>query len=327
MNARTFLATSGNGLARAERTGDTWVVQSLLEDVRVHCLAADPLQPGRIYAGTDRRGVFRSDDRGLTWERSGLPGATITAIAIGRHWPGVIYAGSSPARMFRSDDGGAAWRELTGFRRIPGRLMWFSPAGPPFHAHVQAVALSPEDPDAIVVGIQFGAVVRSEDGGESWTGHCKGALRDCYSLTFHSIRGRWAYEAGGSGGGAAISRDGGRSWIRASAGLDRHHGWAVAADPAQPEIWYLSASPGPGNAPAAIFRSVGGASWEKLAGGLPDPLDHMPYALLCDPSAPGHLYAGLSSGEIWFTEDHGSRWAKLPVELGAIQRQMVMLPD
>jgi hypothetical protein len=333
MNARIFLATTGKGLARAERTGDRWAVQFLLERIPVHCLAADRLQPGRVCAGTDGRGVYCSDDWGLTWERLGLHGATITAIAISQHRPGVIYAGSKPAGMFRSDDSGSTWRELMSFRRIPGRWMWFSPAEPPFHAHVQAVALSPEDPDVIVAGVKFGAVVRSEDGGETWTGHQKGALRDCTSLTFHSNQGRWVYQAGGSGGGAAISWDGGRSWRGASAGLDRHYGWAVAADPAQPEIWYLSASPPPGyalrkrNAQAAIFRSVAGASWEKLSGGLPNPLDYRPCSLVSDPSAPGNLYAGLSNGEIWFTEDYGVRWARLSAHLGAIQAQMAMLAE
>src|SRR3712207_8165439 len=43
-------------------------------------------------------------------------------------------------------------------------------------------------------------------------------------------------------------------------GLDRHYGWACAADPAQPNVWYISVSPGAmkahseNNAQAAIFR-------------------------------------------------------------------------
>jgi hypothetical protein len=38
---------------------------------------------------------------------------------------------------------------------------------------------------------------------------------------------------------------------------------------------------------------------------LPQPLDYMPYALLTDPAAPGHLYAGLSNRDMWHTEDDG----------------------
>lgn len=53
-------------------------------------------------------------------------------------------------------------------------------------------------------GIELGAVVRSEDGGRTWSGHRHGALRDCHSLTFHHSHAQWVYEAGGTGGGAAV---------------------------------------------------------------------------------------------------------------------------
>jgi hypothetical protein len=51
-----------------------------------------------------------------------------------------------------------------------------------------------------------------------------------------------------------------------------------------------------GDAQAAIFRRRGQGAWHVLRGGLPDPLDHMPYALLMHPSAPAYLLAGLANG-------------------------------
>ncbi len=43
--APIFLATTGHGLARAERnTNDVWVVTLLLAEQDVRCLAQDPLQ-------------------------------------------------------------------------------------------------------------------------------------------------------------------------------------------------------------------------------------------------------------------------------------------
>ena len=65
---------------------------------------------------------------------------------------------------------------------------------------------------------------------------------------------------------------------------------------------------------------------ELQAGGLPQPLNHMPYALLTDPAAPGHLYAGLSHGEVWHTADHGDTWQMLPLNLGHINRALILLP-
>ena len=171
----------------------------------------------------------------------------------------------------------------------------------------------------IVVGLEAGAVVRSEDGGQSWSGHCRGAMRDCHSLTYHISDERWVYEGGGTGG-AAWSRDGGKHWTQPRRGLDRQYGWAVAADPHNPEVWYVSVSVCPwqahsaGSAEACIFRWSGDA-WLKLGGGLPQPLNDMPYSLLADPAAPGHVYAGLGNGDVWHTVECGDTWQRLPFNL------------
>jgi len=63
-----------------------------------------------------------------------------------------------------------------------------------------------------------------------------------------------------------------------------------------------------------------------LTGGLPQPLNHMPYALLTDPTTPGHVYAGLSNGEVWHSTDHGDSWHKLPFCLKGIHRTLILLP-
>jgi hypothetical protein len=219
---------------------------------------------------------------------------------------------------------------VAAFRRIPWRWLWLSPAERPFIGYVQAIALSPTDPERIVVGVEAGATVLSEDGGATWTGHRRGALRDCHGLAFHACQGDWLYEAGGTGGGVAMSRDGGRTWARPGEGLDRHYGWAVAADPARPEVWYVSASPGAArahreaNAQAGIYRHDG-ERWQRLAGGLPQPLSQMPYALITEGGPPGSLYAGLSNGDLWCSHDRGESWRLLPVNLGRIHRALVLL--
>jgi photosystem II stability/assembly factor-like uncharacterized protein len=327
MSSKAFLATTGDGLARAECRDGAWQVSRLLPGQPVTCLAADPLKPGVAYAGT-RGGVLRSDDAGLSWRPAGLTGQAVMAVAASPIQPGVVYTGTKPPALHVSRDGGESWTELEAFRRARA-FWWLSPAEADLKPYVQGLALSPADANTIVAGIEAGAVLRSADGGQSWAGHRPGALRDCHSLIFHASQGDWVYEGGGTGAGAAWSRDGGRTWRQPRAGLDRHYGWAVAADPARPEVWYVSLSPGPlqahadGKAEAYIFRSAGGAAWEKLGGGLPQPLRHMPYALLTDPAAPGHLYAGLSSGDVWHSTDHGDHWAQLPFNLGGIHRALI----
>jgi photosystem II stability/assembly factor-like uncharacterized protein len=333
MTVKTFLATTGQGLTRATcGTNEVWSVEFLVPDHDVRCLAADPLNPELLYAGTQGHGVLRSNDAGQTWQPVGLVGQTIKALASSPTQPGTLYAGTNPARLFVSRDRGTSWTELAAFRRIPSRWFWFSPAEKPFSAYVQAIALSPTDPQIIMVGIEAGVVVRSTDGGQTWSGHRRGALRDCHSLAFHVSYGDWVYEVGGSGAGVSVSRDAGATWRQPKDGLDWHYGWAGAADPVHPDVWYASVAPNAWkahserHAQAMIVRSMGGAAWQRLTGGLPQPLSSMPYALLTDPTAPGHVYAGLSNGEVWHSTDHGDTWRHLPLNLGSIHRTLLLLP-
>lgn len=328
----TFLATTGNGISRATCEPDgRWSVGQAMENQPVMCLAADPFQPGRVYAGTRGIGLLCSDDFGRTWNARGLGNQTIKAIAVSPLIPGLLFAGVKPASIFRSMDYGQTWKEITSFHKIFSRHFWFSPAEKPFTAYVQGIALSPTDPNVILVGIEAGAVVRSEDGGKTWQDHRRGALRDCHSITFHAKNGSWAYEGGGTGGGVAISQDGGNTWMQPKAGLDRHYGWACAADPQDPSIIYASLSPSPmkahsdRNAQAYIYRFTKAGHWEKLKGGLPDPLNHMPYSLLTDKSEPGCVYAGMSNGDVWRSLNKGDTWERLPLNLSGIHQQMIML--
>jgi photosystem II stability/assembly factor-like uncharacterized protein len=327
-----FLATTSNGLVRAQRdTGGGWSVAPLLVNVEAQCLASNEHHPQVVYAGTRGHGVWRSLDQGATWHPAGLQGNQIKALAISRASPEIVYAGTKPACLYVTRDGGGTWTELTAFRQIPSRRFWVSPAEKPFTGYVQAIALSPTDPDTLVVGIEFGAVVRSQDGGRTWTDHRSGALRDCHSLVFHASNGDWAYEAGGSGAGVAVSQTAGNRWTQPGAGLRWHYGWAVAADPAEPSLWYASVAPGAlkahrdRHAEASIVRMTEGGRWQTLAGGLPQPLTSMPYALLTDPGAPGHVYAGLGNGEVWHSPDAGEHWTPLPFTLGSIARALIGL--
>lgn len=327
-----WLAVPGGGGIEIAVPGEggRWQVQSLLGGEDVRCLAADPVEPGTLYAGTQGHGVWRSEDRGSSWTPLGLSGTVVKSLAVSP-LTGTLYAGTRPADVFISEDGGANWRPSSGFKDIRGRWLWFSPAEPPWKAYVQGLTASPTDPGVVLAGVEFGAVVRSTDGGDSWSSHLSGSLRDCHCLTFHASDGDWVYEAGGTGGGVAYSRDGGETWHKRKDGLDRHYGWACAADPAKPEVWYASLAPGPGKAhgggraEAFVYRAVGGAPWQKLPVGSSGPLASMPYALLTERGSPGHLHAGMANGQVWHSADYGDSWTKLPFTFSAIRHGLLNL--
>ena len=330
MQPRLFLAISGNGLARAEREPNNgWSVEHHLAGRSPSCLAVDFRRPQVVYAGTRNDGVFRSDDQGQSWRSTGLTGQVIKSLAVSPHDSNIVYAGTRPALLFISRDGGDTWSELDGFRRIPNRWWWFSPAEPPDRRpYVFAIAPSPTEPGVILAGVEFGAVVRSEDGGRTWSRHRRGALRDCHSLKFHTTDGRWAYEAGGTGGGASVSRDGGCTFQKAKRGLAKHYGIVCAADPAKPEIWYVCVAPSPWNAFGAkpeiyLYRSTGGAGWQPI-GWQAHPLPVAPTALVTLPGASGHLYAGLANGDVWHSADYGDTWTHMPFNLQSIWFSMLI---
>jgi photosystem II stability/assembly factor-like uncharacterized protein len=340
MRFNMVIATTGDSLARATRTADgVWSVETLLPGTKVNCFAADPHERRVVYAGTQGDGILRSEDWGKNWQPAGMAGQVVKSLAVSSLGAGVLYAGAKPPAVFVSRDASQSWVELESFRQMR-QPSWKTPAEPG-DPYVLGLAVSPTNPDIILAGVEAGAVLRSADGGVTWHGHLKGTSKDCHSLAFHAIDGNWAYQGGG-GWPAAVSRDGGVTWKQPRKGMGLTlYGWAVAADPERPEIWYVSAAPyaafpyfwmfptghWDGHAHAAIFRSTGDGRWQRLAGGLPQPLDYMPYALLTDPAAPGHLYAGLSNGDVWHTVDYGDNWQQLPLNLGRIARSMILLQE
>ena len=269
--ARLWAAT-GDGIARLDETGGDWTSEVFLAGSGAQCLAVDPRDPDTVYAGTE------------------------------------------PSRLFRSDDRGESWRELEALLDLPSRPTWSFPPRP-WTSHVRWIAPSPHDAALILVGIELGGLMRSTDGGESWQDHRPGAQRDVHSLAWHARDPRRAYEAGG--GGAATSDDAGETWRPADEGRDRNYTWAVAADPDDPDLWYVSASTGPfaahgrGDPQARIYRRRNGEPWQPLAGGLPEPLPAMPYALL---AADDRLFAGLADGQLWESRDRGDSWTALRLQ-------------
>lgn len=320
-----LFAATGDGVSILEGGDGTWQARRKLAGSGVQCLAVDPRQPGTVYGGSASQALFKSEDGGESWQRLAFPQSAVFSIAVSSA-DGAVYAGCEPSAIFKSTDGGQGWRELAALRELPSAPTWSFPPRP-WTSHVRWLAPSPHDADVLLAGIELGGVMYSGDGGESWADHRPGAQPDVHALAWHPrVPGR-AYEAGG--GGAAWSRDGGWTWEAADRGRDRHYTWALAVDPSDPDLWYLSASPGPfqahspGRADAFVYRWRGQGPWERLAGGLPQPLDSMVYALS---TAAGVLFAGLADGRLFVSADGGDTWRPLAVEGDHLEHITALAP-
>jgi photosystem II stability/assembly factor-like uncharacterized protein len=301
-----FVASTEAGIAVASLGEDGWRVQAGIERW-ARSLAAGA---GRVFAGT-RDGLLRSDDCGRTWQPGGFEGRRVSAVCCSAS---AVYAGTKGPRLFRSDDGGETWFELQELHAAR-RWYWWTPVSKPHReAEVSSIVVPRDDEGVIVVGIEAGAVVRTVDGGRTWEGHPRRALRDCHTLALHPTAPGYVYQGGS--GGAALSRDDGRTWSRSRRGLGRaRYGWAAAGDPNDPEIRYLSAARGVRKAHGSrphgwIFRAAGDELWRPVL-----EVDAMPYALI---SLESGLVAGLSDGRVLVSETGGDAWSELPFRFASI---------
>jgi hypothetical protein len=307
---RLFLTTRDDRLVIV-RDG---AADTALEGLGAQSVAA---RGDRVLVGTRGHGAHLSLDAGATWERVELPEDDIFSVAISPA-DDALYAGSEPSRLFTSRDGGA-WEELEALQDIPTRDQWSFPPRPWTH-HVRWIAPDPHQAERLLIGIELGGVMYSDDGGATFSDHRAGAKLDAHSLVWHPTADGRAYHAAGDG--AAWSRDGGRTWEGADAGRDLRYCWAVAVDPADPERWYVSAASGPRTAHSGTHAHGKLYRWDRDAwNSLPVPSDVMPYALAARDS---ELLAGMSDGTILRSLDAGEVWDELDVRVGSITAMAVV---
>ncbi len=316
----TIYAATGTDIIRFELAGGTaTAAERVLAEIGAMCVAVDPRVPERVYVGTFDEGLFVSDDRGETWRTPEHPPAETRVLSVvvspaADH----AYAGTEPSNLYRSEDHGRSWERLPTLRELPSEPNWSFPPRPWTH-HVRTIAPHPVDPDRLAVGIELGGVMRTADGGASWADHNPQAHSDAHALLTHRDRPDRLYEIAGQG--IAVSEDRGESWQRREGGLDRRYAWAGTVDPAQPDRWYAAVSRSPfaahgaGDGGGVLLRSSDGGAWTRIdTWDKTEPeLRRMPYALVA--REPDEILAGLRGGVMMLSDDAGTSWRRLELEL------------
>ena len=317
MTGSLMLAT-GNGVFLAEDNGAGYQPPPLGLEGRgiVRWIVADPSDPGRAWAATERAGVWRTDDGGKSWaeKNEGLVYKHCLSLAL-HPATGALYVGTEPACIFRSTDGGESWVELETLRRLGTRKDWTFP-GPPYVAHVRGIGLSASDPDVIFGAVEEGWLVRSSDGGESWVNIKDGTEFDSHTVTVLPD-GRTVVSA--SGHGLYRSTDGGETFAQSDAGIAHPYLINVAVHPDRPDVLFTAGAevPPPGwrrpeGAGAGFYRSEdGGGSWTRLTGGLPERIGPAPRSIAVDPASPETVFVGLNDGEMWASRDGGEGFSRV----------------
>ncbi len=232
---RGVMTHHGDGLYKSSNGGKTWHHMGLgqtqhIAEIRIHPKNPDILYvaaQGPLYGPSDQRGIFRSKDGGVTWEKilyvDENTGCTDLDMLVDN--PDVLYAamwehgrkpwkvisGGPGSGLYKSTDGGDSWRKIhNGLPRELGKM---------------AVSACRTEPDRVY------ALIESDSDQEK--------------------------------GGLFVSDDAGKKWTR----ISKDHrlvqrAWyyiEVFADPNDKETVYVLSAP--------ALRSIdGGKSWERLSG-------------------------------------------------------------
>jgi hypothetical protein len=301
-----ILAAGATAVWRSSDGASSWtqVSSALLGE----SISASPAG-GPIWAvSRDRKQVLASTDGGASWTvyYTAAGAAHINAVLADPNTADTVWAGISAADtladVLRSTDGGASWSPLLPTSLRGGGGLSPTNAGP-------LAALS-EVPGLVIAGAQYyhsGGVLKTEDGGASWT--------LAYPDTYTPLAGASAVALGGSSAATASiyaglnvmqfgslvrSDDGGATWIDLSDQLPvRNPGTGgfvgnIVLDPAEPGTAYISEWDTNTPPQTGVFVSADqGQSWTEL--GHLDPQVAGPCGLALD-SMSRVLYAATSEG-------------------------------
>lgn len=251
-------------------------------------------EPGVLWAGTNPGGLFKSSDRGASWQlvRSlwdvpereeffggGYDAPGIHSICVDPRNSRHLLVGISCGGAWRTEDGGATW--ALSARGMVATYM------PPDMAGTEQV----QDPHRIV--------------------RCAGAP-DVLWCQHHN--GIWK------------SGDNGRLWQEVKDVPVSHFGFAVAAHPQDPDTaWFVPAEADQRRVPVGAALVVnrtndGGASFTSLRAGLPQQhcYDLMYRHGLAVSSDGNTVLMGSTTGGLWISNDAGANWQTVSTTLPPI---------
>ena len=178
---RGVMTSSGDGVYKSVDGGNTWEHLGLEKTKHISQIIIHPNDPdiiytaaqGSPYKGTNERGVYKTTDGGVTWEKvlyiDKMSGAN--DLAMDYNNPRVLYAsfwdhqrlpwyvrsGGNGSGIWKTIDGGENWEKLTiGLpKKVMGKI---------------GVTVSRANPNLVYAIIESdeGGLYRSEDAGESW---------------------------------------------------------------------------------------------------------------------------------------------------------------
>jgi photosystem II stability/assembly factor-like uncharacterized protein len=280
---RLYVGTFDNGLVASDDAGDSWrAAERGFDESRVLSvtvsLSDERSGAGAVYAGTEPSNLYRSEDRGRTWQRlpalRKLPSEPrwsfpprpwthhVRTIALHPTDPDQLTVGIELGGVMRSSDAGESWIDHN----------------PQAHSDAHQIVTNPLAPDRLYEAAGQGIAI-SDDRGETWQRREQGLDRHyAWALAAdHEDPELWYVSVSRSPFAAHGDADGEARLLRSAGNGSGRRGDWVAID-----AW--------GNEPA---------------------LRRMPYALAALSGHRGRLLVGLRGGTLMLTDDAGETWSQL----------------
>ncbi len=306
---RTLYVGTDHALYRARPGLDgRWRAEgvALAELGGVRSLLIDPGAPRHWWACTANSGVLVTHDEGISWREANHGISRMTGWCLARHpTTGELWYGAEPVSLFRSGDGGDTWTACESLDAPSEPQTWAAPR-PPYSNHVRHIALGRRG--LVLVSIEEGWLLRSEDAGHTWVGVREGIDRDCHATGF--LPGRPDAVLASTGSGIFRSEDGGRSFSPSDDGLRHRSVTEFMVHRERPDVLFTAAAEcdpwaavqRPEGANGAFYRSDDcGRTWWRLLGGLRS----APTCVAGDRGNRDSFYVGTTDGSVWLTEDGG----------------------
>lgn len=318
----------------------------------VSAFLRDP-RDGALYAAL-HLGHFgvklrKSEDGGASWREMPVPTYPLAAegedkaaapalvmiwtlVPGGADQPGRLWAGTLPGGLFRSDDYGESWQLVESLWNRPERAKWGG--GGYDHPGLHSILVDPRDSRRIALAVSTGGVWRSADDGASWRLVGQGLRAEymppeqAFDLEVQDVHLLHACAASPDTvwaqhhNGIFRSVDGGETFAEITGAAPSGFGFAVAAHPEDPRVAFFV--PGvkdecriPVGQKLIVARTRdGGASFEALAQGLPEPSYDLVYRHALAIGADGkRLAMGSTTGNLWVSEDGGESWSLVSAHL------------
>jgi photosystem II stability/assembly factor-like uncharacterized protein len=319
----------------------TWKTEGpSLVGQRVYHATLDQRNGARLYAGANGdffgSAVRYSDDLGQTWkdpeagiafpEGSGLSLKNIWIVEPGRaSEPETLYCGVDPAALFVSHDRGQTWAMNQGLEGHPTRQRWQPGLG---GLCLHSIVTDPVNPRRMWVAISAVGVMRTDDGGQSWTFCNKGTRADFLPDKYPEF-GQCVHRLLGHPANPDIlfqqnhcstysTANAGETWTEIRNNLPSDFGFPLAIDPHHPETLYTVVETQEGGRTNitdqfTVYRSENaGRRWERLTKGLPKgpnvKLGVLRHGLATDPLKPSGVYVGTNTGQLFASRDRGDSW-------------------